>query len=876
MILIGSYLDGHLHWDTFHLFDEIVKALEACAGEKLESVGLDTWGVDFALLDSEGEFLEPPYCYRDSRTGGMMDEFFMRIPREKIYQLTGMQFLQLNTLYQLFAMVRRKSPLLKKAKDLLFMPDIFNYLLTGEKKTEFTIATTSQLYNPLKKSWDEELFAALGISTDIMQDIVEPASRVGKIRESICRKTGLRDLTVIAPATHDTGSAIAAVPAQGGEWAYISSGTWSLMGIEVREPVITEKAREHNFTNEGGVEGTFRFLKNIMGLWLLQGCRNAWGRCDHEQLARLAADAQPFKSLIDPDSDGFFNPPDMPQAIRQFCKNHGEPAPESVGETARCVLESLALKYRAVLSQLREVQPRAIKTIHIIGGRCQNKLLYQMTADATGLPVVAGPVEATAVGNLVVQAMALGHVKSLAEARAVIGRSFEPAHYEPRDGADWDAAFERFKNLSKGQQAMPTKSNIEKAYEIAKERYASLGVNTDKAIGLLKKKAVSLHCWQADDVGGFETPDASLSGGGIVVSGKYPGKARNIGELRQDLEKVYSMIPGRHRLNLHAIYGEFRGGKIERDKIGPEHFAGWVQWAKKKHLKLDFNATLFSHPKAASGFTLSSRDKSIRRFWIEHVKRCRAIGAYMGKELAAPCIHNLWVPDGSKDLPADRWVHRSLLKDSLDDIYSVRHDAAHLKDSVESKLFGIGSEAYVVGSHEFYMAYAISTGKMLCLDMGHFHPTESIADKISAILQFSDELLLHVSRGVRWDSDHVVILNDDLKAVTEEIVRGGALDRVHIALDFFDASINRVGAYVIGTRALLIALLIALLEPTDRIKKYESEGDNFARLALMEEAKAMPFGAVWDYYCAQSGVPVGSEITDEVKTYEKTVLSKRS
>jgi len=441
---------GHYHWDIPHLFGEVTKALEAHAAEKLdgtESLGVDTWGVDFALLDSEGELLELPYCYRDSRTDGMMQEFFKRVPRERIYQLTGVQFLQINTLYQLFSMAQQKSPQLKKAGHLLFMPDIFNYLLTGEKKTEFTIATTSQLYNPLKNNWDEEILAALGMSMDIMQEIVPPGTRLGKIRESIGEQTGLKELTVIAPATHDTGSAIAAVPAEGAEWTYISSGTWSLMGVEVGKPVITDKAREYNFTNEGGVDGTFRLLKNIMGLWLMQGCRNAWGRYDYEELTRLARDAKPFKSLICPDSGDFFSPPDMPEAICAFCHDHGEPVPASMGEIVRCVLESLALQYRVVLNQLREIQPRDIQTVHIVGGGCQNKLLCQLTADATGLPVIAGPVEAAAIGNLMVQAIAGGHVKSLAEAREIVRRSFEPAQYEPHNDADWDAAFERFNHL---------------------------------------------------------------------------------------------------------------------------------------------------------------------------------------------------------------------------------------------------------------------------------------------------------------------------------------------------------------------------------------------------------------------------------------------
>ncbi len=417
---------------------------------------------------------------------------------------------------------------------------------------------------------------------------------------------------------------------------------------------------------------------------------------------------------------------------------------------------------------------------------------------------------------------------------------------------------------------------IEKSYEIAKQRYADLGVDTEAEMEKLNKISISLHCWQADDVGGFEMPDAALSGGGIQVTGNYPGKARNVNELRMDLEKVYSLLPGNHRLNLHAIYGEFGGKRVDRDEITIDHFKGWVDWAKKQHIKLDFNATCFSHPKANDGFTLSSKNKSIRDFWIEHVKRCREISAFMGRELKSPCIHNLWIPDGTKDSPVDRWTHRALLKDSLDEIFSIENDPNEMKDAVESKLFGIGSESYVVGSHEFYMGYAISRGKMICIDLGHFHPTESIADKISAILQFSDELLFHVSRGVRWDSDHVVILNDEVKSVAEEIVRAGVLNRVNIALDFFDASLNRIGAYVIGTRATLKSFLIALLEPTEKLRKYEEAGNNFARLALLEELKTLPFGAVWDYYCLKKGVPAGEEWMLDVQRFENLVLNKRA
>lgn len=418
-------------------------------------------------------------------------------------------------------------------------------------------------------------------------------------------------------------------------------------------------------------------------------------------------------------------------------------------------------------------------------------------------------------------------------------------------------------------------TTTEKAYKIAQEQYAELGIDTASAISQLQNVSISMHCWQGDDVGGFERPDAELSGGGIQVTGDHPGKARNVHELRQDLEKAYSLIPGSHRLNLHAMYGEFGGKPVDRNEISRDHFHGWVDWAREQNIKLDFNATCFSHPKAGSGFTLSHRDKGIREFWIEHVKLCREIGAFFGKELGSSCIHNLWVPDGYKDLPVDRWTPRALLKDSLDDIFSETFVSSELKDALESKLFGIGSEAFVVGSHEFYLAYALSHGILPCFDSGHFHPTESVADKISATMQFCDEILLHVSRPVRWDSDHVVILNDDVRAIAEEVVRSNAMDRIHIALDFFDASMNRVGAWTIGTRATLKGLLIALLEPTDVLKTYETEGNYFARLALLDSLKNMPFGAVWDYYCAQSDVPVGTAWLKEIQDYETHVSSKR-
>jgi L-rhamnose isomerase len=419
-------------------------------------------------------------------------------------------------------------------------------------------------------------------------------------------------------------------------------------------------------------------------------------------------------------------------------------------------------------------------------------------------------------------------------------------------------------------------STIEKSYALSRERYAEAGVDTEEALASLGRVSLSLHCWQGDDVGGFEPSRTGPAGSGLAVTGAFPGKARNVQELRQDLHRAFSLIPGKHRLNLHAMYGEFDKGPVERNAIEPYHFRGWVEWAKQESLKLDFNATCFSHPKAASGFTLSSKERNIRKYWIEHVKCCRKIGATMGRELKSACLHNIWIPDGSKDLPYDRWTHRSLLKEALNEIFETDYSPSQLKDSLESKLFGIGSEAYVVGSHEFYLGYAMTHGKIICLDLGHFHPTESVSDKISAILQFSDDLLLHVSRGIRWDSDHVVILNDETRALAEEIVRGGCLDRIHLALDYFDASINRVGAWVIGARSVLKSILIALLEPGRTIRAAEEAGDGFSRLAAMEAAKDLPFGPVWDQFCLRAEVPDSGRWIADIKDYEKKVLAKRT
>lgn len=422
---------------------------------------------------------------------------------------------------------------------------------------------------------------------------------------------------------------------------------------------------------------------------------------------------------------------------------------------------------------------------------------------------------------------------------------------------------------------MEKNKRIEKAYEIARERYAEFGVDTDKELEILSGISLSLHCWQTDDVAGLEAPEGQLSGGGIQATGNHPGKARNIDEIRQDLEMVLSLLPGKHRLNLHASYGDFGGKPVDRNSIQPEHFKSWVDWANKTGLKLDFNSTCFSHPKANDGFTLSSQDESIRRFWVEHVQAARQISAFMGRKTGSRCVHNLWIPDGSKDLSTNKLRYRETLKDSLDEIFSIDFPENEMTDSLESKLFGIGSEAFVVGSHEFYMGYGLTRNRMICIDMGHFHPTEQVADKVSSLLLFSKEIMFHFSRGIRWDSDHVVIKNDDLDALTLEIVRCNALDRVNIGLDFFDASINRIGAYVIGSRSTLISFLHALLEPTMKIREYENAGYGFEKLALLEGSKLLPFADVWNYYCLQNNVPAGSQYIGRIREYEEKVLSKR-
>ncbi|MFX1323932.1 MAG: L-rhamnose isomerase [Promethearchaeota archaeon] len=420
---------------------------------------------------------------------------------------------------------------------------------------------------------------------------------------------------------------------------------------------------------------------------------------------------------------------------------------------------------------------------------------------------------------------------------------------------------------------MNEKNNI--SIEIAQKAYAEFNIDIEKVIEDLNNFHLSIHCWQGDDVSGFEKPESKLTGGGIQVTGQYPGKARNIDELQKDLEKVLSLLPGSHRIDLHAIYGDFQGKFIERNEIEIKHFQNWINWAKDKGIKLDFNPSLFSHPKANTGFTLSDKNKENREFWIEHVKRSRIISNEIGKQLQDPCIHNIWIPDGMKEIPIDRERHRILLKESLDEILSEKYSQNNIKDSLEGKLFGIGSESFVTGSHDFYLSYAIANNIMLTLDTGHFHPTESVADKLSAILPFNNGVVLHISRGIRWDSDHVVIGNDDLNQLCEEIVRSTFKEKIHICTDWFDGSLNRIMGYVIGSRAILKSLMLALLQPWKMLKEFEESGRSAQKLAFLEEFKTLPFGVIWNYYCTKNNVPFGRQWIQEVEKYENLVLNKR-
>lgn len=449
------FIHKHYYWNVFRLYEEIILALRKCVDEEKiipESVGVDTWGVDFGLIGKDGFVLRLPYCYRDSMTETSMPAFFEKMDREEIYKSTGIAMLKFNSLYQLYAMILAKDPILQTANKLLFMPDLMNYLLTGEARSEFTISTTSQLFNPVKMNWDENILKTLGLSPDLLQEVVKPGTIIGPLNQNICREIDVEGINVIAVTSHDTAAAIASVPAEGDDWAYISSGTWSLMGIENKEAIADRRSLLYNFTNEGGAGGTFRFLKNIMGLWILQECRRSWekkmGQLKYSSIMNMAEKADPFMAIIDPDYPGFYNPLDMPAAIETFCRHSGQISPSGIGPIARMIMEGLALKYRMVLHQLELVTGKKIKVIHMIGGGIQNTLLNQFTANATGRLVVAGPVEATGTGNILIQAQGLGYLTDLNHIRRVVKNSFTLTEYIPEDTVIWDNAYKRFQKIA--------------------------------------------------------------------------------------------------------------------------------------------------------------------------------------------------------------------------------------------------------------------------------------------------------------------------------------------------------------------------------------------------------------------------------------------
>lgn len=437
---------GHYHWDIVSIFNNLKDSLSICArkGLKPESIGIDTWGVDFGFLGEDGALMGIPYAYRDPHTIGMMEEYFKLLPSSRVYELTGIQFMNFNSLFQLFTLARNNCSALKNAKDLLFLPDLLNYLFTGVKKAEFTISTTSQMLNPATMQFDKELFDAMGVPMSLMQDVVLPGVKLGLLTDPIAKETGLGKVPVVTVASHDTGSAIAAVPAEGDNWAYLSSGTWSLMGIETKKALINDTTFNMNFTNEGGVEGTFRFLKNITGMWLLEQCRKDWGDISYKEIDQLCNTSMPYVSFVDPDAPVFANPDSMEDAIKNYCRETGQPVPEGVGPIARCIFESLAMKYRYVLDQLRNVSPHPIDKLHVIGGGAKNLQLCQYTANVIGIPVIAGPTECTALGNLLVQAMGLGYLKSLADIREVVRNSVETKTFQPQDTEIWNAAYQKF------------------------------------------------------------------------------------------------------------------------------------------------------------------------------------------------------------------------------------------------------------------------------------------------------------------------------------------------------------------------------------------------------------------------------------------------
>ena len=798
--------DGHLTWDTDALLENVKKGIAKAKAEYdgIVSLAIDTWGVDYVLMKGDEE-VRPCFAYRDDRTKKYIDELHSAVPFETLYSHTGCQFQSFNSIYQLYADLREGR--LEGVTDFLMIPEYIMYKLCGVKIREYTNATTTGMINAKTGEFDADIVSSLGLPDRLFPALTRPGKVVGEY-------DGIKVMTC---ATHDTGSAVEGIPMDGDE-IYISSGTWSLLGVKTASPVTDDGSMKENYSNEGGV-GYNRYLKNIMGMWLINRLRDEL--CPEKPFADIVngAEASTFDGLVDANGSAFLSPESMKEAFDSSL----DEKPKRDDDYFRCAYRSLAVCYKKAVEGLEKALGKKYSKIYIVGGGAKNDFLNSLTEEYTGKKVIALPIEATSLGNLKIQA-------------------------------------EAYDQMTR--------------FESAKQIYAKYGIDAEKAISLASSKPISIHCWQGDDVTGFDNPDGG-AGNGIQTTGNYPGKARNFEELKADFLKAASLIPGKKRINLHACYAVFEDGEwVDRDKIEYKHFAPWVGFAKENGFGIDFNPTVFSHPMMKDGLSLSSPDENVRRFWIDHCKACRRIAERIGEELGDNVLDNVWIPDGLKDVPADRLTPRLRLKASLDEIFAEK--LPHVIDCVESKVFAIGVESYTVGSNEFYMSYAAThPGVYNLLDNGHYHPTEVVSDKIPSLLAFFDKVPLHVTRGVRWDSDHVVILEDEIKEIMKEIVRNDALDKVLIGLDFFDASINRVAAWVIGARNAEKALLWALLQPHDELKKLQDEGNFTKKLMLMEEAKTLPFGDIWTEYCSRSGVPADESWYNVVEDYEKKVLVER-
>jgi L-rhamnose isomerase len=766
-------LNDSLVWDIERIFSEVKSGIIVALTKypDIVSLSIDTWAVDYVLMRGD-EPVMPCFAYRDGRTAAVIGEVHKIVPFAELYERMGIQFQPFNTVYQLYT--DKLAGRLEGVTDFLMLPEYLMWRLTGVKVKEYTNATTTGLVNAKSRQYDKEIIERLGLPQWLFGKLLMPGTVVeNAFDSSVC---------VVLCATHDTASAVEGIP-MGDDALYLSSGTWSLLGVKLPAPLTDERSRASNFTNEGGV-GYVRYLKNIDGLYPMQQLQKELG-ISFDEMVELARNA------------------DTP-----------------VGAQIDGIYRNLVQCYKKVIAELERNTGRTWKKLYIVGGGAKDGYLTELTRLHTGKEVIALPIEATALGNLKIQ----------------IG------------------------------------SRTMSSFEHAKNKYAGFGVDVENALEYATGTSISIHCWQGDDVNGF---DGGGADGGIQATGNYPGKARNFEELTADFRKACSLIPGKKRINLHASYAVFENGeKVDRDTIEYRHFAPWVDFAREMSIGIDFNPTCFGHAKVKDGLTLSSPDEATRRFWIEHCKRSRSIANEIGEQLNDNVLCNVWIPDGLKDVPADRLNPRLRLKAALDEIFA--EDYPHIIDCVESKVFGIGLESYTVGSNEFYISYTAGRkGVYPLIDNGHFHPTENVADKIAALAPFFDYLPLHVTRPVRWDSDHVVLFNDELREMFGELVNCNALSKAKIGLDFFDASINRIAAWVIGTRSAQKALLYALLQPS--LAELQNKGDFTHKMAVMEDVKTLPFGDVWEEYCKRQGVPANSQTWfRSIERYESDVLSCRA